>query len=260
MNRWRYLLVVLCGTIAWSAYGSEWTTRLQGGGEVRVDPTTNRATIVKHGVEKPLWDGVHRREDGSTLIIRSGVVVPNVEILEARDQPSESWPVRRIVGYSPCERLRTEVCGKANECANRPGCAAAGQLLEMEEHERQVSGNSNFTTYTSNQCQRAQGDREFFAICGGEQPTIASKAVGRSGSPTVSDGKASPCQVLVDKVCGQGAQCAEKPACGPARQLLEREADEYRRRELRPNGTAPTAGDCRQAVKDEEFFAPCPPQ
>ena len=60
---------------------------LQHGGVVTVDPDTNRATVTQRGVTTPLWDGTHRLEDGSVLIINRGVTVPNRAILDSRQLP-----------------------------------------------------------------------------------------------------------------------------------------------------------------------------
>ena len=61
--------------------------RTQGGGTVHVDPDTNRATITRGGVTAPLWDGTHRMDDGSILIINQGTTVPNQSILDHRERP-----------------------------------------------------------------------------------------------------------------------------------------------------------------------------
>jgi hypothetical protein len=120
-------------------------------------------------VERPLWDGTHRLQDGSTLIIRNGVAVPNLSIIESRHQlppaEPEEWEDMVIVGTSPCERLSRKVCGPENECAGIEACPATRQLVEREHEERQASANSNLMTPTSGQCLQALRDENFFLEC-----------------------------------------------------------------------------------------------
>ena len=131
---------------------AEWSSTLKGGGQVTVDPRTNRITVQKNGVQTQLWDGVHRLEDGSSITVRSGQVVPNQEILRARRQPdmpeetegpgAEVWIGAPIVGASPCEKLLQRVCGEARQCADQEGCTLAVQMLEMEQQEREKARRS----------------------------------------------------------------------------------------------------------------------
>lgn len=152
-----------------TTHAAEWTGTLKGGGQVSVDPQTNRATVTRQGVTSQLWDGVHRLKDGSYIIVNSGQAIPNKEILDARtpDQRRdiEAWHGGRIEGYSPCERLVHRVCGFTLACADRPACDPALQLLEMENSERASSPDQNLMTYTSNQCQQADTDAGFFSSC-----------------------------------------------------------------------------------------------
>jgi hypothetical protein len=141
---------------------------MQGGGTVSVDPDTNRATITRDGVTTPLWDGTHRMSDGSVLIIRQGEVVPNQPILEAREPPKpeeEEVAGVPIVGYSPCEKLVRQVCGRDDQCAGVEGCNLARQLLGMEKEERTASDSPNLTTYTSGKCRRVASDPGIFPEC-----------------------------------------------------------------------------------------------
>jgi hypothetical protein len=142
---------------------------LQKGGQVTVNPNTNRATVTRGGVTSPLWDGTHRLHDGSVLIINQGVTVPNRTILESRRQlpPSEieEWEGAPIAGYSPCEKLTRRVCGKENQCEEIEGCTLARQLLDMEQDERTASEDLYRMTYTSGQCQNVVKDVELFPIC-----------------------------------------------------------------------------------------------
>jgi hypothetical protein len=142
---------------------------LQKGGVVTVDPNSNRATVTRGGVTSPLWDGTHRLDDGSVLIINRGVTVPNRTILESRRQAqppkAEDWEGAPIAGFSPCEKLSRRVCGKENQCEEIEGCTLARQLLDMEQDERAASENRNRMTYTSSQCQNVITDVDLFPLC-----------------------------------------------------------------------------------------------
>jgi len=233
---------------------AEWSSTLKGGGTVTVDPRTNRISVQKHGVQTPLWDGVHRLEDGSSITVRSGQVVPNEQILRARGQPdvpeesegpgAEVWIGAPIVGFSPCEKLVRRVCGENQQCAGQDGCAAATQLVEMEQQERAAQATASRMTYSSGQCQEADRDRQFFATCGAQ---AAPWAAGDDRAPFVPP---SSCQMLVDKVCGGQGVCDGETACDLARQLLRLAQEE-------PAGTTTTDRQCRDALADEPVFKPC---
>ena len=158
--------IAICVTFAAAA---EWSSRLQGGGTVMVNPDTNQATVTTDGVTTPLWEGTHRLQDGSVLIInRGGVAVPNEPILQSRQLPPatpEDWEDVQVVGYSPCEKLVRRVCGGSDQCAGEQACNPSRQLLSMEQEERNTSSNRNLMTYTSGQCLKALQDNDFFTAC-----------------------------------------------------------------------------------------------
>ena len=164
------LTVILSGTMdgqgAQAADDPQY--HLQGGGMITVDPDTNRATVTRDGVTAPLWDGTHRLDDGSILIIRRGTSVPREYVASPRRIPEmdiEQWEGAPIVGYTPCERLVHRTCGPQDKCCDAEGCNLARQLLAMEEEERAQSGNPSRMTYTSGQCQIVEKDRELFPFC-----------------------------------------------------------------------------------------------
>jgi len=164
----RLLLLLLLVQPMHTALAADPNFTLQRGGSVTVDPDSNRATVTRGGVTTPLWDGTHRLDDGSVLIINRGVTVPNRAILESRQpQPpvAEDWEGAPIAGYSPCEKLSRRVCGDENQCEEIEGCTLARQLLDMEQDERAASENRNRMTYTSSQCQNVVKDVELFPIC-----------------------------------------------------------------------------------------------
>jgi len=160
-----------------------WKGELQGGGEVRVDPRTQRPTVQMDGRETQLWDGVHQLEGGRELRVESGRVVPNEEILETRERwpepalPPEPGPA--IEGASPCERLVRKVCGSGGACGDATACGPARQLWDMEREEQRRLGTPGHQTYTSNKCAEALRD-DFFTAC--DAP-----AVGTSGGGPGAD-------------------------------------------------------------------------
>ena len=252
----------------WQLQAAGWTAPLKDGGQVSVDPRTNRATILRDGVETQLWDGVHRLEDGTIITIRSGQAVPNEDILQSRqqrDKPeelhAEQWVGAPIIGYSPCERLVRRVCGTSQECGNKPACEPARQLLAMEQQERAANDSPNYMTHASGQCQQAAQDRAFFATCG-QESTHKPLAVppDQAGGTVAGGGVPSACRMLVEKVCGHRGACAAQNACGMAQQLLE--MSQETRAET---GVAmPTQGisgeqQCTEALGDEDFFRRCRP-
>ena len=161
------LLLIL--VLSWhTVLAAEPNFRSQQGGVVTVDPDTNRATVTRDGVATPMWDGTHRMQDGSVLIINRGIVVPNKAILEPSRLPppeAEEWEGAPIAGYSPCEKLARRVCGVKNRCGEVEGCNLARQLLDMEQDERAASKNRYRMTYTSGQCQNVMMDGEVFPVC-----------------------------------------------------------------------------------------------
>ena len=174
VTRWLLLMgLIIQGT---GLQAADWTSRLQDGSTVNVDPDTNRATVTRGGVTTPLWDGSHRMQDGSQLIIKRGVATPNAAIIESRRLPppreTGDWEDAPIVGYSPCEQLVRFVCGRQDQCMTAESCTLARQLLDMEREERAASRNRNLMTFTSGQCMQAQDDREFFLPCTQPEPVV----------------------------------------------------------------------------------------
>jgi hypothetical protein len=145
-----------------------WTTGLQGGGVVTVDPDTQRATLTRDGVTTPLWNGVHRLQDGSAMIVTHGEVVTGTPAATPYQLPAPEetdWEGALIAGYSPCEKLTHHVCGLHNECATSKACGPSQQLLAMEQEERSNAADHSRMTFTSGQCIKARKDVEFFTAC-----------------------------------------------------------------------------------------------
>ncbi len=172
-------ILLLCAVHAHA--GEPWTAPLQRGGQVEVDPRTNRPVLDQDGRRTQLWDGVHRLEDGSVIRIEGGRVVPTTEMLAPSGTPSESAtsdadPAKaaegateqpsgeRITGASPCEQLVLQVCGAARTCWREPACEAARQLREMEQEEWLKGADPGLVTESGKQCEEAINNA-FFAPC-----------------------------------------------------------------------------------------------
>lgn len=171
--------LLLCAAPAWAE--EPWTAPLQRGGQVEVDPSTNRPVLDQDGRRTQLWDGVHRLEDGSVIRIEGGRVVPTTEMLVPNGTPSESATSdaeageapegatkrptgERITGASPCEQLVLRVCGAARTCWSEPACQAARQLRGMEQEEWLKGANPSLVTESGKQCEEAMSNA-FFAPC-----------------------------------------------------------------------------------------------
>ncbi|MEY6431107.1 hypothetical protein ABC977_01640 [Thioalkalicoccus limnaeus] len=188
---------------------------------------------------RPLWDGVHRLDDGSTVIVRDGIVVPTREMLEAW----RTGPEAAVARDGPCAELVVWVCGERDECAVTSACVQARRWLNAERAEQRLvpyEAGRRPETETSAVCRAALGDRVGFPAC--------------AAADTRGDADLGACESLVARVCGDANQCADSLACDPARQLLGWQRDAAR-------------GGERQAVREIEdqcaeaatnpFFVPC---
>ncbi len=246
MPRLRHLLLVasaLSGAIQFSTTAAAddttaWSRATQRGEAIAIDPQTQRATIAgPDGTSRPLWDGVHRLDDGRTLIIRSGVVVQDVDMSASRREPMVIHDDTNAV--SPCVTLSRRVCGLNGECASDEACALAHQLLRLEEDERRERPDLPPQTVPQ-QCRDALSNPATFPGC----PANAGLS------------EASPCSALLRRVCGKDNQCSTTPACKAATQLADMEIQE-RLSAADPELNPRAAGQCTQALLDKEFFLPC---
>jgi hypothetical protein len=217
-----------------------WTGSLSSGGDLKVDPDTHRAWRVEGNQARPMWDGVHRLDDGSVVIIRDGTAVPNESMLNAWESNVEQ--TERLADR-PCEQLERRVCGPNNECRVSAGCLNARSLLNQEREAQRrapyTAGAAPETDVTA-QCRKALTDAAFPA-CGGD--------------PGAGVQAQSPCRKLVEQVCGADGRCSESPACAPARQLLGQEESE-RLAAGRPDAITPSGDQCLEAITNP-FFVPC---
>ena len=220
------------------AVAETWQGRLQQGGQVTVDPDTRRAMQGDDGAERPLWDGVHRLEDGSTLIIRDGIAIPTEQMVEAWSGDTKPRPV--LVDRH-CEQLVRKTCGFDSACNNSAACLHARSLLAEEGREQRgqpVTAGAHPLTRADEQCRQALSDPGFTACASLEA------AVGDSR-----------CRDLVDQVCGIDDGCAATQACDAARQLLRMET-EQRLTNDDPAALSTTGSQCLEAMGNA-FFGRC---
>lgn len=166
----RLTTFVATGMIMACAGASSLDSRLSDGTPIQFDSNTNRVTVPGSG-GKPLWDGVHTLQDGSTITIRSGVAVPNVPMAETQQQerlrepPKAPGTDQAADADNQCARLVRKVCGSREQCGDRPGCPAARQLLDMEHKESASRVSLGGMTHTSVSCSEAMTDEGFFGRC-----------------------------------------------------------------------------------------------
>ena len=243
------LFVCLLGGLALIDAGGPnaqtWQGQLEDGSRIYVDPGTNRPILRSpQGVVTPLWDGVHRLQDGRSVTVREGVMVPNREVIELRRGVPQGATRPFVVAEAPpCVVLVRKVCGLNDECANANPCSHARQLHVIsldEEREIVASGISSVVPQTPLQCAEALKDEAFFVPCTRQ---------GRGRTPT-------PCGQLMDKVCGKQDQCAAESGCTLSRQLFEME---YRDRvkSLHPERITESGQRCRKAFGDRKMFPSC---
>lgn len=215
-----------------------WQGLLEEGGHLRVDPESRRA--VREDDRRPLWDGVHRLEDGSTVIIRDGIAVPTGDMLE-------TWQKRpRPVPHAPrgaCEQLVARACGAQGECDRAAACFHARGLRNAERAEQRLApfeAGPRPATAATETCRAGLADASAFPPCA------------QAGqSPSEKD----PCARLVTRVCGPEARCAAATPCRLAEQLrqMEREALSAA---SDPGGFAEIRGQCAEALTNA-YFEPC---
>lgn len=215
-----------------------WTRAGERGEAITIDPLTQRATVTgQDGSARPLWDGVHRLEDGRTLIIRSGVVVQDVDMSASKRAPLQIEDDAGAV--SPCVTLTRRVCGVRGDCAKAEACELAQQLLRFEDEERAERPDIPPQTVLR-QCQDALSNPTTFPGC----PANAALS------------EDSPCRSLLRRCCGKTDECRDTPACKAARQLADMEIEE-RLSSAQPQLHPRAAGQCTQALLDKDFFLPC---
>lgn len=223
-----------------------WTGNLDNGSVVRVEQQTQKAKIFTDQGATQLWDGVHRMEDGSVIIVREGVVVSGGNRpLEPEAQPSEDpeTPSGEPLLFGPddpaCVNLVIKVCGFDGQCNEADACSPARQLLKLEKDEAMQHSNKGYNE-TSQHCLDALQDETFFQPCESHERNLPSE-----------------CRKLVDLVCGPNGECTDSEACSPARQLLDMEREEIGMRLRRENRQIDSSKRCIEAMARSDFFTPC---
>jgi hypothetical protein len=215
-----------------------WTGTLQDGSVLQVDPSTHRPMRYYDGGVAPLWDGTHRLEDGSVVIVRDGSVVPTEGMMDTWAAEPGSKPEMR---ERYCEQLVRKVCGFGDECARAQPCVLAQQLLRMErdEQRRAPLGSGPYPhTTSSGDCLDALSNPAFPA-CKASVPVL----------------KETSCKKLVDRVCGDNDRCATSQSCDAARQLLRMETEE-RLESADPEAKTPMGAECDRA-EGNPYFKSC---
>lgn len=218
-----------------------WTRGLEDGGVVSVDPRTNKARVYTGKTSTQLWDGTHRLNDGSVIIVRDGIVTSGAgSAAPLAAEPIANDEQTVPLASSACVELVIKVCGFSGECKDATGCSPARQLMQLEKDEAWQS-RSKGPNGTSMQCREALQNEKFFSRCTVAQLTDA---------PTV-------CQMLVAMVCGSENQCSGQPACPPAQQLLAMETQE-RLASKTPDAPTYTSKKCEESLAESDFFVACP--
>jgi len=217
---------------------ASWTDTLQDGSVLKVDPNSHRAMRYYKGDVVLLWDGAHRLEDGSVVIVRDGQAVPTESMIRHWQAEPGSEP---SLHTRFCDQLVRKVCGFRDECSQSQPCVLARQLLGLERAQQRqapIGAGARPQTPSGDECRDALSNPSF-PVCSASTP----------GSEQTA------CRKLVDRVCGEADQCAAGRACGPARQLLRMESDE-RPESADPQALTPTGAECEKAM-DNAFFEPC---
>lgn len=224
----RVVLILPLTTIADTA---SWQGKLQDGSHISIDSNTNKVTRNAKGETTPLWDGVHRLENGAVIIVRDGVVVKDRMIIDVQREQERD----RL--NAACMQLVKKVCGMHNECDDDPACDPARQLLAMEQNELNSSW-SGVILESSTHCLEALGNESFFRACDRR-----------------SHGQETPCEKLRNRVCGSDNQCASREACDAANQLISMEQQDMH---SVPGGFTYASAQCRDALAEKsDYFYAC---
>jgi hypothetical protein len=219
----------------------DWTGALEDGEVVRVDPTTNRATVYSDKGSTQLWDGVHQLNDGSVIIVTDGVVTSGGGTTHQTPFVPQVTDETMTPTPSPCVELVIKVCGFNGECSDDESCSPARQLMKLEKEEAwQTRGKGG--QETTAQCREALANEAFFKRCEIEKKV--------SKKPT-------SCQKLVSFVCGPAGECSESKPCAPARQLLEMESKERSLSRRTPQHPTYSSKKCSEALEKPDFFTGC---
>ena len=230
-----------------SATAASWQAELANGQHLYVDPTTNRPIVeLQDGEKRPLWDGVHQLSDGSTITIRSGIVVPNEEIstlrraepIEPKDAADEETGTAGSSAEvaESCDELVLKTCGLHQSCEDRESCQLSRQLRAMQFQASDQDKDN--LAWTGQRCSEALSNDEEFPVCDQEPPLSA-----------------ATCQKLADYVCGGAQHCAESPSCLQARGLLDLEQQAKETENAAELDRVQQ--QCHEVLVEQAFFPPC---
>jgi hypothetical protein len=223
--------VFLALPLAVLADTASWQGKLQDGSQIYVDSNTNKVSRSAEGETTPLWDGVHKLDNGAVIIVRDGVVVKDRVIIDAQREQERD----RL--NAACMQLVKKVCGMHNECDAHPSCDPARQLLAMEQNELNSSW-SGVILESSTHCLEALGNETFFKACDRD-----------------SSGQETPCEKLRSRVCGSDNQCTSREACDAAKQLISMEQQDMH---SVPEGFTYASAQCRDALaENSDYFSTC---
>ncbi len=227
----RLTIALLIGFAASTAAADSWQGRLKGGGMVNVDPYTHKPTVQYNGGKTQLWNGVHEMDDGSVIIVRDGVAIPDERMINTWTRQTQAQ-----VSDQPdhCEELVRKVCGFGNECAGSGPCTTARQLRTLEQDELRQAPYGQVSA-SAGECEAGLADSALFPRC---------EAAMQAGN--------TPCGKLAKQVCGVQRQCAAAEDCRLAGQLLNMENEE-RMGAADPNARTETERQCRQAMRNKTF-------
>ncbi|MDX1345671.1 MAG: hypothetical protein R3179_07210 [Sedimenticolaceae bacterium] len=227
----RHILILILLSLT-PGLAAEWQPlpATQQGYELRYDPQTSRVETRVNGQVRPMWDGVHRLENGQVLRIHNGVAVRDETVMQSEPRPQS---LRDEV--STCRRLVRRSCGLGGTCAHTESCRHASQLLTFHNEAK-----SSDRHKIELQCLEALDDTAFFKPC----PVPTGK------------GRGSACFDLVVKSCGTLGQCKETEGCDLARQLQQMEYDE-KLMLIDTRQKTPTTQQCEEVFSDDEVFVPC---
>jgi hypothetical protein len=227
----RIIKVFLILPLAVLADATSWQGKLQDGSHISIDSSTNKVTRSAEGEATPLWDGVHKLDNGAVIIVRDGVIVKDRVIIDAQREQERD----RL--NAACMQLVKKVCGMHNECDAHPACDPARQLLAMEQNELNSSW-SGVILESSTHCLEALGNETFFNICDKR-----------------SSGQETSCEKLRNRVCGSDNQCTSREACDAANQLISMEQQDMY---SVPGGFTYASAQCRDALaENSDYFSAC---
>ncbi|CAK0774184.1 hypothetical protein CCP3SC1AL1_700005 [Gammaproteobacteria bacterium] len=135
-------ITIFLALIVGNSTFAETLLHLQDGSPIIVDEV-NHAVFLPGKEKRPLWDGVHRLDNGQAVTVSGGILIQQFSV----DQRVSS-------SITACKALVREVCGTEGHCDDTPACHSAKQLLEMEQAQP-----------SSSACSEARSEATYFTSC-----------------------------------------------------------------------------------------------